>query len=63
MSDEPSLKAYLCDDCWIAIPHFTVAKPTIAKKKDEGYSWKQITLYTIGNLLCLTVIGYYLLFK
>ena len=34
MSDEPSLKAYLCDDCWIAIPHFTVkAKPVIKQKR------------------------------
>ncbi len=63
-SDAPHIRAYLCDDCWSAIPHFTVkAKPVIKQKKVKGYSWKEIALYTIGNLLCLTVIGYYLWFK
>ena len=63
-SDAPHIRAYLCDDCWSAIPHFTVkAKPVIKQKKVKGYSWKEIALYTIGNLLCLTVIGYYLWFN
>ena len=39
------------------------AKPVIKQKKVKEYSWKEIALYTIGNLLCLTVIGYYLWFK
>ena len=64
MSEQPHLKAYLCDECWGSIPHFVVkAKPVIRQKKGKEYSWKEIALYTIGNLLCLTVIGYYLWFK
>ena len=30
MSEEPHLKAYLCDECWKSIPHF---KPQ--KRKQE----------------------------
>jgi len=64
MSEQPHLKAYLCDECWGSVPHFTVkANPVIKQKRVKGYSWKEIALYTIGNLLCLTVIGYYLWFK
>ena len=67
MSEQPHLRAYLCDECWNTIPHFTVQKP-IAKRpaKKSGrsdYSLREILLYTVGNLLCLTVIGYYLWFK
>tara|TARA_R110002020_G_scaffold190135_1_gene389573 strand:+ start:316 stop:516 length:201 start_codon:yes stop_codon:yes gene_type:complete len=66
MSDDPQLRAYLCDECWGSIPHFVVKTPQIKKKKlkkQTEYTWGEITLYTIGNLLCLAVIGYYLLFK
>jgi len=66
-SEEPHLKAYLCDDCWKAIPHFVVqpmVKHNIKKnavKKD--WSWSTIALYTLGNLCCLAIIGYYLWLK
>jgi hypothetical protein len=64
MSEAPHLKAYLCDECWNKTPHFIVAKKEAKKPKTyKGYTWTEIALYTIGNLLCLTVIGYYLLFK
>jgi PHP family Zn ribbon phosphoesterase len=67
-SEAPHLKAYLCDDCWGAIPHFQVKsvqtlQRKVMKKKDKQISWKDITLYTIGNILCLGVIAYYLWFK
>jgi len=68
MSEEPHLRAYLCDECWNAIPHFQVktvqaVQRKVVKKKSREISWKDITLYTIGNILCLGVIAYYLWFK
>lgn len=65
-SEEPHLRAYLCDECWNSIPHFVVKSPQIKRKvvkKQQGYTWGEIALYTVGNLLCLMVIGYYLYFK
>jgi hypothetical protein len=61
-SEAPHLRAYLCNDCWNAIPHFTVKKQVVQKKKDE-WDWATIALYTLGNLCCLIVIGYYLWLK
>ena len=64
MSDDPQLKAYLCDDCWGSIPHYhvkNVQKKVIPKSND--IEWGTIILYTIGNLLCLGVIAYYLWFR
>lgn len=68
-SEDPHLKAYLCDDCWSSIPHFVVKTPVIkhnhiknTKKKDD-WDWKTIALYTLGNLCCTAIIGYYLLFR
>jgi len=66
MSEEPHLRAYLCDECWNSIPHFVVKAPQIKRKivkKQQGYTWGEIALYTLGNLLCLMVIGYYLFFS
>ena len=64
MSEEPHLKAYLCDECWTAIPHFTVGKPIVKKKIiSKEYDWSTIALYTLGNLMCLIIIGYYLWIK
>ena len=67
MSDEPSLRAYLCDECWNAIPHYHVKNvQTVQRKvmrKNNDIEWGTIILYTIGNLLCLGVIAYYLWFK
>ena len=66
MSEEPHIRAYLCDECWNSIPHFqvksvqAVQRKVMTKKKDYGIG--EILLYTIGNLICLTVIGYYLWF-
>ena len=66
MSEEPHIRAYLCDECWNSIPHFqvksvqAVQRKVMTKKKDYGIG--EILLYTVGNLICLTVIGYYLWF-
>ena len=68
-SEEPHLKAYLCDDCWGAIPHFTVKAPVIKHnhlkntKRKSDWNWSTIALYTLGNICCLIVIGYYLWLK
>ncbi len=64
MSEAPHLKAYLCDECWKAIPHFTVKAPKKVKiKKNNNISWKTIVIYTIADILCLGIIAYYLWFK
>ena len=67
-SEAPHLKAYLCDDCWKAIPHFQVksvqtVQRKVMKKKSNDINWGTIILYTIGNLICLGVIAYYLWIK
>ena len=71
MSEYPNLRAYLCDECWNSIPHMKVINmPKVSK--GPTYNWPhimrdisvtEILLYTVGNLLCLIVIGYYLWFK
>jgi hypothetical protein len=63
MSDDPQLRAYLCDECWNAIPHFTVKTTPKKVKPKSDINIGTIILYTIGNLLCLGVIAYYLWFK
>ncbi len=62
-SEEPHLRAYLCDECWNAIPHFTVKTPKIKPKKENNIDWKTLTLYIIADVLCLGVIAYYLWFR
>ena len=67
MSEEPHLKAYLCDECWKAIPHFQVKSVQAVQKKvmkkNKDINWGTIMLYTIGNLICIGVIAYYLWVK
>ena len=66
MSEQPHLRAYLCDDCWNSIPHMKVVMPKVKKGPThilKDFTIGEIALYTIGNLLCLMVIGYYLLFR
>ena len=31
MSEEPSIRAYLCDECWNSIPHMKVVMPKVSK--------------------------------
>ena len=67
MSEEPHLRANLCDECWNSIPHMKVINMPKVKKGPthimKDFTIREIALYTIGNLLCLMVIGYYLLFR
>ena len=71
-SEAPHLRAYLCDECWNAIPHFQVKNVVAAGQrkvskgptyKAKDFNWKEIILYSIGNLICLGVIAYYLWFR
>ena len=73
MSEVPHLKAYLCDDCWNSMPHFKVGKikPLKVSKGPthrlphilRDISLIEIMLYTVGNLICLAIIAYYVWFK
>ena len=65
MSEDPHLKAYLCDECWTSIPHYHVGNLHKKKKQivKQGYTWGEIVLYTLGNLGCLVIIGYYIWLK
>ena len=71
MSEEPSIRAYLCDECWNSIPHFQVKNVQAVQRKvmkgpthnATDFTIGDILLYTVGNLLCLMVIGYYLWFR
>ena len=64
-SDAPHVRAYLCDECWNAIPHYQVktTKAKVVKNKKKEIDWATIALYTLGNICCLIVIGYYLWIK
>ena len=62
MSEEPHIRAYLCDECWNTVPHYVVQAKKV-EEKEKSINMKTIILYTIGNLLCLGVIAYYLWFK
>jgi len=70
-SEAPHLRAYLCDECWNAIPHFQVKNVQKVQRKvmkgpthnQKDFTIGEILLYTVGNLLCLGVIAYYLWFK
>ena len=71
MSEEPHIRAHLCDECWNAIPHFKVKNVQAVQRKvmkgpthnRKDFTIGDILLYTVGNLLCLMVIGYYLWFR
>ena len=66
MSEQPHLRAYLCDECWNSMPHYkvdNVRSQKVKSKKNRDWSIGEIILYSIGNLLCLGVISYYLWFK
>ena len=68
MSEQPHLRAYLCDECWNSMPHYRAANVQKVKKDPthklphilRDISLTEIMLYTVGNLVCLVVIAYYL---
>ena len=71
MSDMPHIRAYLCDECWNKLPHYKVEQvssqkpmkgPTFVWLEGE-FSWTYIALYTLGCMICLATIGYYLILK
>ena len=74
MSEEPHLKAYLCDECWDSMPKYRVNKEALKKqqqaKKGPTHAWldtdwplEYLLLYVLGCSLCLLIIGYYLWLK
>ena len=67
MSEQPHLRAYLCDECWNSMPHYKVDH-VVSQKPTKGPTYnevelREIVLYTIGNLICMAIIAYYLWFK
>ena len=65
MSEEPHLRAYLCDECWNSMPHYNTKHIQKPKKGPTytGPELREIALYTIGNLLCIGIVVYYLWFR
>ena len=55
MSDEPHLRAYLCDDCWKKVPHFVVRKQ---KKKIEKKKEWEVLDYLLYVWACLILISF-----
>ena len=71
MSAEPHLRAYLCDECWNSMPHYRTTNIQKVKKGPthnlphilRDISLTEIMLYTVGNLICVVIVLYYLWFK
>jgi len=73
MSEYPHIRAYLCDECWNSMPHYKVGQ-VATQKPDRGpthnlphilrdISLTEIMLYTVGSLICLAIIAFYLWVK
>ena len=67
MSESPHIRAYLCDECWNSMPHYKVDQVKSQKPKKgptyTGPELREIALYTIGNLICIGIVVYYLWFR
>jgi hypothetical protein len=65
MSDEPHLRAYLCDNCWNKVPHFVVKKQTEKKikKKEEEWEVLDYLLYIWSCIVVLAFIAGYMILK
>ena len=64
MSDEPHLRAYLCDNCWNKVPHFVVKKQTEKKKvKKEEWEVLDYLLYIWSCIVVLAFIAGYMILK
>ena len=62
MSEQPHLRAYLCDDCWNSVPHFVVQKPKEEKMEQLDYKW-WIALYTTLCIGAIIIVGYQIWIK
>jgi len=71
MSEQPHVRANLCDECWFSMPHYKTTtkkqqKPSVGPTYDwwpEDVSLVGLLLYVFGCSLCLLIIGYYLWMK
>jgi len=69
MSEQPHIRANLCDECWLSMPHYRSIKKTkiaVGPTYDwwpEDMSLVGVLLYVLGCSLCLLIMGYYLWVK
>ena len=71
MSEQPNLKAYLCDECWNSMPHYRTKNVVKAQQKPmRGPTYELrsqdligVLLYILGCSICLGIIAYYLWWK
>ena len=66
MSEEPHIRAYLCDECWTKLPHYKVGKlqrkQTMKKEKKEEWTTYDYLLYIWACLIVISfTVGYMLL--
>ena len=62
MSDEPHLRAYLCDDCWNKVPHFVVQRQKKKIEKKKGWKVLDYLLYVWAcAIVSAFIIGYIIL--
>jgi len=71
MSEEPQLKAYLCDECWGSMPHYRTSHVVSKQQKpNRGPTYELrsqdllgVILYILGCSICIGIIAYYLWLK
>ena len=71
MSEQPHLRAYLCDECWSSMPHYRTEDMIKKQQKpDRGPTYELrdrdlvgMLLYILGCSICLGIIAYYLWLK
>jgi len=65
MSEEPHIRAYLCDECWNRMPHFIVGKKEKQMKIEKKEEWTPLQ-WVIYLWACLIVVSFtfgYILLK
>ena len=71
MSEEPQLKAYLCNECWGSMPHYRTENVISKQQKPmrgptfdlRSRDMIGFLLYILGCSICLGIIAYYLWWK